>query len=248
MCSFLSLVQDLSNNLYANRYEPNALRPIINKSQLKRAKSLISEAKANGSNIALEGTIEGNIITPYIFRDIDNNSTLAQTELFSPVVSIIKVETDEEAINIANDTEYGLSTALFTNDIESGKKYALQIDSGMTHINDQTINDSPDVPLGGNKSSGLGRYGNPWVIDELTKPKWISTQAQYRKFPFQTVNCKIINNDQKMIDMPTYQVYVKEGQFNAGQKKQLANSITDAHSEATGAPKYFVQAVFHEVI
>lgn len=162
----------------------NVIGPIINKSQLERAKSLISEAKANGSNIALEGTIEGNIITPYIFRDIDNNSTLAQTELFSPVVSIIKAETDEEAINIANDTEYGLSAALFTNDIESGKKYVLQIDSGMTHINDQTINDSPDVPFGGNKSSGLGRYGNPWVIDELTKPKWISTQAQYRKFPF----------------------------------------------------------------
>jgi len=90
----------------------------------------------------------------------------------------------DEAIQLANDTEYGLSSAIFTQDIEKGREYALRIDSGMTHIYDQTINDSPNVAFGGNKASGIGRFGNPWIVDELTVPKWVSAQQTYRKFPF----------------------------------------------------------------
>lgn len=60
----------------------------------------------------------------------------------------------------------------------------MKIDSGMTHVNDQTVNDASNIPFGGNKQSGLGRFGNPWVVDEFTKLKWISVQNEYRKFPF----------------------------------------------------------------
>lgn len=76
------------------------------------------------------------------------------------------------------------SSAVFTSDVEKGEKFALQIDSGMTHVNDQSVNDSPNIAFGGNKASGVCRFGNPWVVEEFTVTKWISIQKQYRKYPF----------------------------------------------------------------
>jgi aldehyde dehydrogenase (NAD+) len=124
------------------------------------------------------------VLTPFVFVDVNNSDEIAQTELFSPVVSIIKSESDDHAIELANDTIYGLSSAIFTSDLKKGEEYGLKIDSGMTHINDQTVNDASNIPFGGNKQSGLGRFGNPWIIDEFTKLKWISIQDKYREFPF----------------------------------------------------------------
>jgi aldehyde dehydrogenase (NAD+) len=126
----------------------------------------------------------GNVLTPFVFTNVNNSSKLAQTELFAPIATIIKAQTDSEAIEIANDTDYGLSSAIFTNDLARGEELALQIDSGMTHINDQTVNDAPNIPFGGNKASGLGRFGNPWVVEEFTVTKWVSIQTTNRQYPF----------------------------------------------------------------
>lgn len=123
-------------------------------------------------------------MTPYVFTNVKSSSKLAQTELFAPIASIIKAQTDNEAIEIANDTTYGLSSSIFTSDLARGEELALQIDSGMTHVNDQTVNDAPNIPFGGNKASGLGRFGNPWVVEEFTVTKWISVQTTDRKYPF----------------------------------------------------------------
>lgn len=158
--------------------------PLMNKNQLNKALDIIEKAKQAGTNVALEGKVEGNILTPYVFSEVDNSSELAQTELFAPIASLIKAETDEEAIDMANDTQYGLSSAIFTEDLDRGEELALRIDSGMTHINDQTVNDSPVVPFGGNKESGMGRFGYPWVVEEFTVTKWVSKQTKYRDFPF----------------------------------------------------------------
>ncbi|WP_044748183.1 aldehyde dehydrogenase family protein [Bacillus alveayuensis] len=170
---------------YGDPRDPKTvIGPLINERQMEKALKMIEEAKRDGVKIALEGKRIGNILTPYVFVDVDHSSKLAQTELFAPIATIIKAKTDEEAIEIANDTEYGLSSAVFTNDLEKGKRLALQIDSGMTHINDQTVNDAPNIPFGGNKASGLGRFGNPWVVEEFTVAKWISVQTKYREYPF----------------------------------------------------------------
>jgi aldehyde dehydrogenase (NAD+) len=104
--------------------------------------------------------------------------------LFAPIASIIKAQTDSEAIEIANDTVYGLSSSIFTGDLTRGEELALQINAGMTHVNDQTVNDAPNIPFGGNKASGLGRFGNPWIVEEFTVTKWISVQTTNRKYPF----------------------------------------------------------------
>lgn len=91
---------------------------------------------------------------------------------------MIKASSDEEALRFANETEYGLSSAIFTSDIEKAKEQALSIEFGMTHINDQTVNDLPNTPFGGMRNSGIGRYGVPFVIDEYTQLKWVSIQEE----------------------------------------------------------------------
>jgi aldehyde dehydrogenase (NAD+) len=166
------------------RNPENVIGPIIHHRQLEKALKIIEDAKAEGIKVALEGKRVGNIITPYVFVDVDNDSKLAQTEVFAPIATMIKAESDEHAIELANATEYGLSAAIFTSDLEKGSKLALEIDSGMTHVNDQTVNVQANTPFGGTKASGLGRYGNPWIVEEFTETKWVSVQQQYRKFPF----------------------------------------------------------------
>jgi aldehyde dehydrogenase (NAD+) len=170
---------------YGDPSDPNTvIGPLVNKQQMEKALRYIDEAKADGATIALEGQRVGNVLTPYVFTGVQNSSKLAQTELFAPIATIIKAETDEESIALANDTEYGLSSAIFTSDLKHGENLALQIDSGMTHVNDQTVNDAPNIPFGGNKASGLGRFGNPWVVEEFTITKWVSIQTQDRHYPF----------------------------------------------------------------
>jgi aldehyde dehydrogenase (NAD+) len=158
--------------------------PLVNERQLEKALQYIEDAKEEGATVALEGQRVGNVLTPYVFTDVDNSSKLAQTELFAPIATIIKAQTDNEAIEIANDTTHGLSSSIFTSDLVRGEELALQIDSGMTHLNDQTVNDAPNIPFGGNKASGLGRFGNPWVVEEFTVTKWVSVQTKERHFPF----------------------------------------------------------------
>jgi aldehyde dehydrogenase (NAD+) len=170
---------------YGDPSDPKTvIGPLVNEHQLEKALQYIEEAKAEGATCALEGQRVGNVLTPYVFTDVANSSKLAQTELFAPIATIIKAQTDNEAIEIANDTTHGLSSSIFTSDLVRGEELALQIDSGMTHLNDQTVNDAPNIPFGGNKASGLGRFGNPWVVEEFTVTKWVSVQTKERHFPF----------------------------------------------------------------
>ncbi|QOJ81668.1 aldehyde dehydrogenase family protein [Bacillus subtilis] len=170
---------------YGDQTDPKTVvGPLINERQIEKALEIIEQAKTDGIELAVEGKRVGNVLTPYVFVGADNNSKIAQTELFAPIATIIKAGSDQEAIDMANDTEYGLSSAVFTSDLEKGETFALQIDSGMTHVNDQSVNDSPNIAFGGNKASGVGRFGNPWVVEEFTVTKWISIQKQYRKYPF----------------------------------------------------------------
>jgi aldehyde dehydrogenase (NAD+) len=164
--------------------QDTVIGPLINEKQIEKVLELIEKAEKSGNKLGLRGKRIGNVLTPFVFVDVNNSDEIAQTELFSPVVSIIKAKSDDHAIELANDTIYGLSSAIFTSDLKKGEEYGLKIDSGMTHINDQTVNDASNIPFGGNKQSGLGRFGNPWIIDEFTKLKWISIQDKYREFPF----------------------------------------------------------------
>jgi len=105
-------------------------------------------------------------------------------ETFGPVVSVIEVENAEEAVAIANDTMYGLSASVFTGNFMKGLDIAERIESGIVHINDQTVHDEPQVPFGGMKDSGWGRFGGKGAAEEFTELRWISVQRTPRQYPF----------------------------------------------------------------
>lgn len=178
-------VERAKNLPYGDPQNPNTVvGPLINQRQLEKAIGNVEKAKSSGADVLLEGKVDGNIMTPYVFGNVDNASEIAQAELFAPIALVIKAASDEEAIAFANDTEFGLSSAIFTNNVEKAREYAIELEFGMTHINDQTVNDLPNVPFGGMGNSGVGRFGIPFVIDEFTQYKWISIQEEKRAYPF----------------------------------------------------------------
>ncbi|MED4116224.1 aldehyde dehydrogenase family protein [Priestia megaterium] len=179
------LVAKLSKIPYGDPKNPEVIiGPIINEKHIQEILSLVKTAKAEGATVALEGKRVGNVLTPIVLTNVSNNSTIAQTEIFGPAVSIIAYDSEEEVLKLANDTEFGLSSAVFTSNLEKGIEFAQKIESGMTHVNDQTVNDEPEAPFGGEKSSGLGRYNGEWALEEFTTMKWISVQREDRQYPF----------------------------------------------------------------
>ena len=111
-------------------------------------------------------------------------SDLAQAEQFCPVAPIITARDEAHALEVANQTEFGLSSAVFTKDEGRGLRFAQQIEAGMTHINDISVNDDPNSMFGGEKNSGIGRFNSDWIIAELTSDHWISVQHKRRAYPF----------------------------------------------------------------
>ncbi|QKY70767.1 aldehyde dehydrogenase family protein [Lentibacillus sp. CBA3610] len=158
--------------------------PLINEEQMEKSLNNIQKAKDAGYDILLEGEQIGNILTPTVIGNVEHDSDLTQTEMFSTIALIIKASSDDDIIAKANDTEFGLSSAIFSKDEEKARKYAMELEFGMTHINDQPVNDEPTAMFGGMGQSGIGRFGNPYVIDEFTEGKWISVQKRAREFPF----------------------------------------------------------------
>lgn len=158
--------------------------PLINNRQVVRIQKLIEDSIAAGAKFALQGKVEGNVFAPTILSHVTNDMPIAQEEIFGPVVGVIAVDSEEEAIRVANDSEYGLSGAVHAGSIEHGVEVAQQIETGMIHVNDQGVNDEPIVAFGGEKASGLGRYGGEWALHEFTTVKWISVQTKPREYPF----------------------------------------------------------------
>jgi aldehyde dehydrogenase (NAD+) len=108
----------------------------------------------------------------------------ACNEHFGPIAPVIPFSDDEEAVELANATEYGLAASVHSEDRGRARDVADQIDAGMVHVNDQTVNVEPHVPFGGMKDSGMGRYNGKWIIDEFTETKWTSVQREPRDYLF----------------------------------------------------------------
>lgn len=158
--------------------------PIINRSQLERIQDDLKQTINEGATVQTKGEVNGNVMDPVVLSEVTNDMTMAQNEIFGPVAIIIKVKDEEAAVNVANDTPYGLSGSVFTSDRWRGLEVAQKVHTGMIHVNDQSVNDEPHVAFGGEKHSGLGRFGGSWALDKFTTEKWISVQSKYRKFPF----------------------------------------------------------------
>ncbi|MBP1971215.1 aldehyde dehydrogenase (NAD+) [Virgibacillus natechei] len=165
--------------------DPNTIiGPLINKQQVNGTVALIEKGIAEGATPVVKGEVKGNVVEPVVFTNVTPNMSIAQEELFAPVISIMKVSSDEEILDYANNSAYGLSGAIHTGNVERGAELAKQMDTGMIHINDGTINDEPNVAFGGVKNSGLGRLNGDWSLDAFTTTKWISVQHKTRQYPY----------------------------------------------------------------
>ena len=119
-----------------------------------------------------------------LLADVSADSELALLETFGPVAAIEVVDSPEEAVARANATAYGLASGIITSDTDRGLELAQAIDAGIVHVNDQPVGDEPQMPFGGVKDSGFGRFGGTAVVDEFTETRWITVQRGSHPFPF----------------------------------------------------------------
>ena len=152
--------------------------PVISKIQFDKIQSLIKSGIEEGAKLVAGGPDrpedfkKGYFIKPTIFTDVDNNMRVAKEEIFGPVLSIIPFETEEEAIQITNDTEYGLGNYLQTSDKEKAKRVSRKLRSGIVYVNNQAADSG--TPFGGYRQSGNGREGGSWGLHEYLEVKTIT--------------------------------------------------------------------------
>ncbi len=154
-----------------------AIGPIISSRQADRVKLHIADALEKGATLLHGGEWLGSCCPPTILSDVTSEMVVFGEETFGPVTSIYTVDGLEQAMQLANDTSYGLSCAIFTSDISSAMMAAKKSDAGMVHINAMSIQDEPHIPFGGNGMSGLGREGTEADLDIMTRWKWITIQV-----------------------------------------------------------------------
>ncbi|SCK30107.1 aldehyde dehydrogenase [Vogesella sp. LIG4] len=149
-----------------------------------RVAELVADAVAKGAR--LPGgplRLDGNIMQPAVVDGVTPAMALYREESFGPVVAVLRVNNEDEAVQLANDSEYGLSAAVFSRDIARALAVARRIESGICHINGPTVHDEAQMPFGGVKASGYGRFGGKAAITEFTELRWITIQTGPRHYP-----------------------------------------------------------------
>ncbi|KQT64553.1 MULTISPECIES: aldehyde dehydrogenase [unclassified Aureimonas] len=145
---------------------------------------LVADATAKGAKLVAGGRREGSVVEATLLDGVAPGMRIYAEESFGPVKSIIRVSSDDEAIRIANDTDYGLSSAVFSRDIQRALSVAGRIETGICHINGPTVSDEAQMPFGGVKGSGYGRFGGKAAIAEFTDLRWITIEDPNQHYPF----------------------------------------------------------------
>ena len=158
--------------------------PLINEQALETVKGRVDEAVAKGAKVLVGGGVEGTAFQPTLLADVPADSEFAREETFGPVAAIEIVDSADEAVDRANATGYGLAAGIITRDNDKGFELARKLESGIVHVNDQPVGDEPQMPFGGVKDSGWGRFGGRAALDEFTELRWITVQSGTRPFPF----------------------------------------------------------------
>jgi vanillin dehydrogenase len=160
------------------------LGSLVSSAACDRVGGLIDDAVAKGAAIAAGGRGTGTIMPATIVDHVTPAMRIYGEESFGPVVTVVRVSGVDEAVRVANDTEYGLSSAVFGRDVARAIGVARRIEAGICHINAPTVHDEPQMPFGGTKASGYGRFGGKAAIDEFTELRWITVQTGPRHYPF----------------------------------------------------------------
>jgi benzaldehyde dehydrogenase (NAD) len=164
--------------------EPVVLGSVIGMSTVEHCNALIDDALAKGAKLLCGGKADNTLMPATLLDRVTPQMRIYHEETFGPVKAIVRVKGVEEAIACANDNEYGLSAAVFGRDVARAFNVARRIDSGICHINAPTVHDEAQMPFGGVKGSGLGRFGGKAGIAEFTELRWITMQTTPRHYPF----------------------------------------------------------------
>lgn len=139
--------------------------------------------ETGGSTADLDGVDDSLVVQPTVLSGVTNDMAAARNEHFGPIAPVIPFSDVDEAVELANATEYGLSGSVHAGDLATGKEIALRMETGNVHVNDQPINDEAHVPFSGTGASGVGTYNSDAFLDEITEDKWISLQHEPRDYP-----------------------------------------------------------------
>jgi acyl-CoA reductase-like NAD-dependent aldehyde dehydrogenase len=160
-----------------------AIGPLINQRAVDKVHSHVEEAVAGGAHLETGGRFDNLLYYPTVLTEVDPDMRVFREQTFGPVAPVVVVKDREEALAVANNSDYGLSAGIITNDFTRALDMAARLETGMVHIGDQTVNDEPQAPFGGVKGSGYGRFGGQAALDEFTELRWINVQTRPRTFP-----------------------------------------------------------------
>lgn len=162
-----------------------AIGPLINAKQLARVDQIVRDTVAAGARLMTGGTHEGPFFRPTVLHEVRPGMPAYDLEIFGPVAPVVVAEDEEDAIRIANDTDYGLAGAVQTASLERGLRVARRIRAGLVHINDQTVADYAEIPFGGMGASGNGsRFGSMNNWEEFTEWQWLTVGGKPTRYPF----------------------------------------------------------------
>jgi benzaldehyde dehydrogenase (NAD) len=165
--------------------EQVALGPLINERQLANVDRIVSETVAAGAEVRAGGTHDRLFYRPTVLAGVTAAMPAFREEIFGPVAPVVVVRDEDEAVAVANDTEYGLVAAVQTGSVSRGQTLARRLRTGIVHINDQTLNNDAYAPFGGTGASGNGaRFGSQSSWDEFTQWQWVTSREEAHGFPF----------------------------------------------------------------
>jgi benzaldehyde dehydrogenase (NAD) len=166
------------------RQGPVVLGSVVDMSTVERCNALIDNAVTKGAKIVCGGKATNTLMPATLLDFVTPAMKIYQEESFGPVKAIVRVKGIEEAIACANDNEYGLSSAVFGKDVARAYEVARRIESGICHVNGPTVHDEAQMPFGGTKGSGIGRFGGKAGVAEFTELRWVTIQTTPRHYPF----------------------------------------------------------------
>jgi benzaldehyde dehydrogenase (NAD) len=162
-----------------------ALGPIIDERQRDKVHALVTASAHAGARLAAGGTYEGLFYRPTVLADVTPQMPAYASEVFGPVAPVLKFSSIDEAARLAAQTEYGLSLGILTNDVMRGLELSRRIPTGIVHINEQTVDDEPNVPFGGLFDSGTGtRFGGTANLEAFTQTRWVTVRGDIAPYPF----------------------------------------------------------------
>jgi vanillin dehydrogenase len=157
--------------------------PLVNEAALKRVSELVDDAVSKGADLVAGGEADGPCYRPTVLNGVTPAMRIYGEESFGPVVGVVPVGDPDQAVQVANDTEYGLAAAVFGKHVPTALDLVRRIESGICHVNGSTVHDEAQMPFGGVKASGWGRFGGRAALEEFTELRWITVQQGSRQYP-----------------------------------------------------------------